>query len=391
MQTSNSEELNTIPDNTITKSKDAKEEETQSSQNEEPAIHNETTIKSTYFSEEDHVNLPKDDERSRSTILTSTTTIPQQPSLQMEENLSSPSSDHPISLNNNFASTFNECEREGRSSPNVLPIEPNISPFDNNDLVLQLSPEHLSSNGSNGSSGNGSHDNNTTHPHEELTTGSEEYQFNLITTHSEPEQLARTEFKQPDEKEELFVIQRNMLSQLGILEDANYLSMESFTLQDVPTRVPNSPDLLVAPRFVLYQQPDPTQRRSYAKEKRYVTPKPLVVCSKEVLAEHEKEKLPKITSGSVTVELAVAEGANTENSVKYMPNLLECTDGKTKPLDDRNIAEFELTILGNSGPNKFLLVFTVSYSTELEESFVEQIVSQPFSVHANVPKMKKTG
>jgi len=193
---------------------------------------------------------------------------------------------------------------------------------------------------------------------------------------------------------EVFITQRSMLVALGILDpfDGFWYSWPYGTVQDIPTRPVEEPHFERKTRFVILRQPDALQRRSYAKEKRYICPKPVIVCARETVEDTSWEDLPRIVSGTVSVELALYEDNTDKNNPRklfYLPHLLECTDGKTKSLVDKT-TRFELTVSGNSGLDKFLLVFSVTYHTE-SGVFEEFLLSSPFSVVANSSKNKVAG
>jgi len=211
-----------------------------------------------------------------------------------------------------------------------------------------------------------------------------------------------THFRSPafiffSSKRELFLLQRQMLYDMGILSEENQ-PISSLGYQDIssiPTRTIDFESLgaikmdikQLPKRFVIFQQPDPIQRRSYATEKRFLSPKPIVICAIDILEDSNSNTRPKIVEGTVSVELAYEDNNRNVDEMKYLPHLLQSNDGTTKRIIE-NIAEFELSVMATSGAKKFVLVFRVEYKTESGETMEEFLVSSPFEVVANVSKMK---
>eukprot|EP01117_Protostelium_nocturnum_P007083 TRINITY_DN2542_c0_g1_i1.p1 TRINITY_DN2542_c0_g1~~TRINITY_DN2542_c0_g1_i1.p1 ORF type:complete len:517 (-),score=153.82 TRINITY_DN2542_c0_g1_i1:39-1589(-) len=133
-------------------------------------------------------------------------------------------------------------------------------------------------------------------------------------------------------------------------------------------------------RFVLKDQPNAFQRKSYKSERRYLTPNPLIICTRESCGEISSTSLPKIVEGSVRVELVDGLGRKLDPNKK----IFEPSDGQfEQPLNLKSSAEFSLKVLQNSGPDLFCLLFTVSYVTNNGERFIEQIQSRKFVVQSN--------
>lgn len=148
-------------------------------------------------------------------------------------------------------------------------------------------------------------------------------------------------------------------------------------------------------RFVLKDQPNAFQRKSYKSERRYIytvvdgppthpnrylTPNPLIICTRESCGDKSGGKLPRILSGSVQVELVDGLGRRLDPERE----IFEPADGMFEvPLNSKCTAEFSLKVLQNSGPDLFSLLFTVNYVTSKGERFTEQIQSRKFVVQSN--------
>ncbi|PRP78316.1 hypothetical protein PROFUN_13812 [Planoprotostelium fungivorum] len=127
-------------------------------------------------------------------------------------------------------------------------------------------------------------------------------------------------------------------------------------------------------RFVLKDQPNAYQRKSY------LTPNPLIICTREACGDRSNTSLPKIADGTVQVELVDGMGRKLDPNRK----IFEPADGQFEvPLNLKCIAEFSLKVLQNSGPDLFCLLFTVNYTTVGGERYTETIQSRKFVVQSN--------
>jgi len=137
-------------------------------------------------------------------------------------------------------------------------------------------------------------------------------------------------------------------------------------------------------RFVLLEQPNVRQRKSYKNENRYVLPNPLTICARE---ESPGEKLPRIIEGEVTVSLVNSEGQDLPNT---KINLLESPEGGlTQQLDTNLSAHFSLKVLDTSEGTMFRLLFTATFTLEGVGQCEEKILSRPFQVYSNRKKNVK--
>mmetsp|Transcript_8327 Transcript_8327/g.11473 ORF Transcript_8327/g.11473 Transcript_8327/m.11473 type:complete len:204 (+) Transcript_8327:168-779(+) len=104
-------------------------------------------------------------------------------------------------------------------------------------------------------------------------------------------------------EKDLFLSQRQMLIDVG------QKFPDSFVINNMgPTNYAiglalHSASKRASNRFIIFKQPDPVQRRSYSKEKRFLTPKPIVICATEALESSTSNNLPVIMEGTVSVEL----------------------------------------------------------------------------------------
>jgi len=137
-------------------------------------------------------------------------------------------------------------------------------------------------------------------------------------------------------------------------------------------------------RFVLLEQPNVRQRKSYKNENRYVLPNPLTICARE---EGPGEKLPRVIDGVVTVSLVGAEGQDLPVA---KTSILESPEGGlTQTLDSNLSAHFSLKVLDTSEGTMFRLLFTASFTLEGIGSCEEKIMSRPFQVYSNRKKHVK--
>jgi len=137
-------------------------------------------------------------------------------------------------------------------------------------------------------------------------------------------------------------------------------------------------------RFVLLEQPNVRQRKSYKNENRYVLPNPLTICARE---EAPGEKLPRIIEGEATVSLVNAEGQDLPPTKQ---NLLESPEGGlTQTLDSNLSAHFSLKVLDTSEGTMFRLLFTINFTLDGVGPCEEKILSRPFQVYSNRKKNVK--
>jgi len=133
-------------------------------------------------------------------------------------------------------------------------------------------------------------------------------------------------------------------------------------------------------RFILVEQPNDIQRKSYKKENRCLLPNPLIVCRKE-LSEEEKKDPPVILDGVITLKLVNNDGSELP---PHKQNALESIEGGlTHPLGDDQTTCFSVKVLQTSEGNLFRLVFHVSYRIRGQGRVEEHIVSRPFAVYSN--------
>lgn len=137
-------------------------------------------------------------------------------------------------------------------------------------------------------------------------------------------------------------------------------------------------------RFVLLEQPNEIQRKSYKNESRYLLPNPLTICLRTPLA-NEKE-LPQILDGNVNVRIINADGNELPSNMQH---ILESLGGLTRPLDEERSASFSLKVSATSIGSMYRLLFTVNYRLKNSGAFTETIVSSPFSVCSNRKKQLK--
>lgn len=137
-------------------------------------------------------------------------------------------------------------------------------------------------------------------------------------------------------------------------------------------------------RFVLLEQPNEIQRKSYKNESRYLLPNPLTVCLRAPLA-NDKD-MPQIVDGTVSVRIINADGNELPST---MQNILESLGGLSRPLDEERSASFSLKVSATSIGSMYRLLFTVAYRVKGSGSFNETILSTPFSVCSNRKKQLK--
>jgi len=157
------------------------------------------------------------------------------------------------------------------------------------------------------------------------------------------------------------------------------------TNSNVPLTAPVLTPQLLNVRFLLQEQPNMRQRKSYRNENRYLLPNPMTVCCRDVAPE---ENLPTIIEGKVSVQLVSAGGEEIPSAKQ---NILDCPEGGlTQPLDQGLKARFSLKVLETSEGTMFRLLFSVVYRVEGGiGSCEEKILSTPFQVSANIKKNVK--
>jgi len=133
-------------------------------------------------------------------------------------------------------------------------------------------------------------------------------------------------------------------------------------------------------RFILVEQPNDIQRKSYKKENRCLLPNPLIVCMRE-LKEEERLDPPHIMDGVVSLKLVNNDGSELP---PHKQNALESIEGGlTHPLGEDHTTCFSVKVLHTSEGNLFRLVFHVSYRLKTIGRVEETIVSRPFAVYSN--------
>jgi len=134
-------------------------------------------------------------------------------------------------------------------------------------------------------------------------------------------------------------------------------------------------------RFLLLEQPNVRQRKSYKNENRYILPNPLTICPRE---ESPGEKLPRLIEGVVSVSLVGAEGQELPVTKS---NILESPEGGlVQSLDSNLSAHFSLKVLDTSEGTMFRLLFSVTFTLEGIGPCEERIMSRPFQVYSNRKK-----
>jgi hypothetical protein len=133
-------------------------------------------------------------------------------------------------------------------------------------------------------------------------------------------------------------------------------------------------------RFILVEQPNDIQRKSYKKENRCLLPNPLIICMRE-LKEEERLDPSHIMDGVVSLQLVNNDGSELP---PHKQNALESIEGGlTHPLGDDHTTCFSVKVLHTSEGNLFRLVFRVSYRLKTIGRIEETIVSRPFAVYSN--------
>jgi len=153
-------------------------------------------------------------------------------------------------------------------------------------------------------------------------------------------------------------------------------------LASTPITQPYAPPAPVLPphfaRFVLLEQPNEKQRKSYSTENRCLVPNPLVI------AFRPDEDRTKIRGGTVTLSLGDKDG----NELTQNQGVLDTLDKVfTKELDPQLCASFSVKILDTCNGKELRLIFVVHYEYE-GEAVTETIISRSFVVSANRKKQR---
>jgi hypothetical protein len=153
---------------------------------------------------------------------------------------------------------------------------------------------------------------------------------------------------------------------------------------DALPQIPASTTNNYSGRFILLEQPNVRQRKSYKNENRYVLPNPLSICARE---EVPGEKAPRILEGMASVMLVGAEGQELPPS---KASILESPEGGlVQPFDSNLSAHFSLKILDTSEGSMYRLLFTITFTLEGVGACEEKILSRPFQVYSNRKKQVK--
>lgn len=133
--------------------------------------------------------------------------------------------------------------------------------------------------------------------------------------------------------------------------------------------------------FILLEQPNEIQRKSYKRENRCLLPNPFIICMRE-LTEEEKKSPPEILKGGVVhLKLVNADGLELP---PHKQNALESVDGGlVHYLDQDHTTCFSAKALETSEGVSFRLVFLVSYQLKGVGKVNEKIISRSFSVYSN--------
>jgi len=132
--------------------------------------------------------------------------------------------------------------------------------------------------------------------------------------------------------------------------------------------------------FVLQEQPNKSQRKSYSYENRWMNPDPLIIRMRDVPV---SDAPPKIMHGTVEVKLVNDKGLDLTTK-----GILESEDSHlTQPFDIDLKAKFCLKFSKTSSATNWRLLFNVEYTVEGNIKKSETILSDPFVVHTN--SMKK--
>jgi len=137
--------------------------------------------------------------------------------------------------------------------------------------------------------------------------------------------------------------------------------------------------------FMLLEQPNEVQRKSYKNENRCLLPNPLTICQKEFLPEDKRGQVPM--EGTCSVTLVDQDGEDLPPTKAHMLDSIERST--TQPLDENLTAQFSLKIMETSEGNMVRLLFTVRYRLKNLGQCEEKILSRPFVVYSNRKKHVK--
>jgi len=137
--------------------------------------------------------------------------------------------------------------------------------------------------------------------------------------------------------------------------------------------------------FMILEQPNEIQRKSYKNENRCLLPNPITICQKEFLPEDKRGQVPM--DGVVTVTLVDQDGEELPPNKANMLDSIERST--TQPLDENHTAQFSLKVLETSEGNMVRLLFTINYRLKNLGQCQEKILSRPFVVYSNRKKHVK--
>jgi len=125
--------------------------------------------------------------------------------------------------------------------------------------------------------------------------------------------------------------------------------------------------------FALKQQPNPSQRKAYSKESRFILPNPIIIEANKCIQN-------RLQHAIVHVKL-IGENGEDLKSVAYRQAQSKGLEGTLVQLmDSSGIAIFSLKCILSSERSKFRLCFTILYQLEGTEKSCCIVFSSPFSV-----------
>jgi hypothetical protein len=137
-----------------------------------------------------------------------------------------------------------------------------------------------------------------------------------------------------------------------------------------PSEPPPTPGK--APRWRLLNQPNPTQRKSYNYENRFVLPNPLIIFP---IQDVKYERPLNIDRGEVCVEMLDESG----NVLPFLA--MKRGEGLTVPLDNKLQAKFHLKLLEGSYRSLFRLRFNIKYREKGDPTWLtEELLTDPFRI-----------
>ncbi|PRP79216.1 hypothetical protein PROFUN_12754 [Planoprotostelium fungivorum] len=156
-------------------------------------------------------------------------------------------------------------------------------------------------------------------------------------------------------------------------------SKVKMSLRDIMEEMTNARNPLepLTPRFVLRKPPSYTQRKTYSRENRYLTPNPLTILArKDMYQPTAVLDRDKILYGNVTVSLMSGN--------KCRDDVLESSENTLhRQFEDIPCVDYSLKTTEASGSAGFSLEFTITYRTADGFIWRERIRSRKFSVYAN--------